>query len=178
MHGFAAEIKAPVTVLQGFVVGKLRRAAVGFVGLVDAGVNALVVLAAQHDVAVVGVAVEGEVALQIPVVVELEVGGEVFDVINVRDLLVAVVGVPLVVEVVLVRQAAAPAGVVRAFAVVGEQRAVECAFLFFAEEAVFSLSHEAAFGHGAQGKGGVLVWRDVPVVRNADFESTRFAAAQ
>ena len=120
MHGFATEVKVPVAVFQGFVVGELRRAAVGFVSLVDAGVNALVVLAAQHDVAVVGVAVEGEVALQIPVVVKLEVGGEVFDVIDVRDLLVAVVGVPLVVEVVLVRQATAPAGVVRAFAVVGE----------------------------------------------------------
>ena len=145
MHGFATEVKAPVAVFQGFVVGELRRAAVGFVGLVDARVNALVVLAAQHDVAVVGVAVEGEVALQIPVVVQLEVGGEVFDVIDVRDLLVAVVGVPLVVEVVLVRQATAPAGVVRAFAVVGEQRAVECAFLFFAEEAVFAFYHHAAF---------------------------------
>ena len=59
-------------------------------------------------------------ALQIPVVVDFEVGGEVFDVIDVRDLLVAVVGVPLVVEVVLVRQATAPAGVVRALAVVGK----------------------------------------------------------
>ena len=178
MHGFAAEIKAPAAVLQGFVVGELRRAAVGFVGFVDAGVNALVILAAQHDVAVVGVAVEGEVALQIPVVVELEVGGEVFDVIDVRDLLVAVVGVPLVVEMVLVRQAATPAGVVRALTVVGEQRAVERAFLLFAEEAVFAFYHHPAFQHRAEGEGGILVGGDVPVVRDAEFQSALFAAAR
>ena len=177
-HGFGAEIVTPVAVLQAVVVGKLRQAGVGFVRFANVAIDALVFLSAQHEVAVAGVAVEGGVAFEVPVVVETEVGGEVFNVIYIGDALLQEVGAPFFVEAVLVGATPAPARVFWGLSIVRQQAAVEGAFLFFAEEAVFSLSHEAAFGHGAQGEGGVLVWRDVPVVRNADFESARFAAAQ
>ena len=177
VDGFGIDVVAPVAVFEGVVVGELRRAAVGFVRFADHRVNALVVLRAQHEVAVVRVAVEGEMALQIPFVVEAEVGGEVLDVVHVGDLLVQQVGVPLVVEVVLVGAAPAPARVVRAFAVVGEQSAVKRAFLFFAKEAVFGVGHQTAFGHRAEGEGGILVGGDVPVVGDADFKTALFAAA-